>query len=489
MKLPASSLIGCADVARQIFDRPAQDRAREAQIAMVDRAAGVLQPPPQDLDVALAIRTVGERHAWRRTAKANTVTCANGRVKNRTIGRRRRGDVGLSDLLQAIPEPNSASSAAISSRLVHMDKVSTPILCKNCAPWPAPLVRGLVSILPGTAADLGPLKYPHMPAAIRDASATYAKQPAFTLGLPNGSQGSITFEETDRLSDQFAVYLARSGGLQGRRSRRDPDAELPRLSDRGVRHAEGRPGDGQHQSALHHRGNGAPVHRQRRGRTDRDRSVRDQGRRGAAEDVDQARLSWSAFRICCRRSSGSSCSAVQKYVKKMVPPITFAHTTMASGAGAGRRSHRGRRRSEGLRGLAESRQHRGAAVHRRHDRRGEGRGAHARQPRREHDAGPRDVEAVSSLRRGSDADRAAAVPHLRVHREPDDLLSRRRTQRARAEPAAALEPEDGDAERADHVVHRRQHAVCGLDARAVVQGEERTGRCADRWPAAWRSCR
>jgi long-chain acyl-CoA synthetase len=46
-----------------------------------------------------------------------------------------------------------------------------------------------------------------MPAAIRDASANYAKQPAFTLALPNGSQGSLTFEEVDRLSDQFAVYL------------------------------------------------------------------------------------------------------------------------------------------------------------------------------------------------------------------------------------------------------------------------------------------
>ena len=28
----------------------------------------------------------------------------------------------------------------------------------------------------------------------------------------------------------------------------------------------------------------------------------------------------------------------------------------------------------------------------------------------------------------------------------------------------------------------------GADERAVVPGEARTGRCADRWPAAWRSC-
>jgi len=67
---------------------------------------------------------------------------------------------------------------------------------------------------PGTPQDLGPLDYPNIPAAIRKASATYAVQSAFTLGLPNGSQGSITFEDTDRLSDQFAVYLREVAGLK-----------------------------------------------------------------------------------------------------------------------------------------------------------------------------------------------------------------------------------------------------------------------------------
>ena len=67
---------------------------------------------------------------------------------------------------------------------------------------------------PGTNPELGPLKYPHMPAAIRDASATYAAKRAFTLALVNGSQGSLTFEETDRLSDQFAVYLREVAGFK-----------------------------------------------------------------------------------------------------------------------------------------------------------------------------------------------------------------------------------------------------------------------------------
>ena len=67
---------------------------------------------------------------------------------------------------------------------------------------------------PSTTQDLGPLKWPHMPAAIREAAATYGPQTAFTLGLPNGSQGGITYAEVDRYSDQFAVYLREVAGFK-----------------------------------------------------------------------------------------------------------------------------------------------------------------------------------------------------------------------------------------------------------------------------------
>ena len=53
-----------------------------------------------------------------------------------------------------------------------------------------------------------------MPAAIRDAAATYGPKTAFTLGLPNGSQGGITYAEVDRLSDQFAAYLREVAGFK-----------------------------------------------------------------------------------------------------------------------------------------------------------------------------------------------------------------------------------------------------------------------------------
>lgn len=67
---------------------------------------------------------------------------------------------------------------------------------------------------PTTAADLGPLGWPHLPALIREAAATYAPKTAFTLALPNGSQGGLTFAEVDRLSDRFAVYLREVAGFR-----------------------------------------------------------------------------------------------------------------------------------------------------------------------------------------------------------------------------------------------------------------------------------
>ena len=57
------------------------------------------------------------------------------------------------------------------------------------------------------------LQYPHMPAIIRAAAQEFASKEAFTLGLPNGSQGGLTFAEVDRQSDEFAVYLREVAGF------------------------------------------------------------------------------------------------------------------------------------------------------------------------------------------------------------------------------------------------------------------------------------
>jgi len=67
---------------------------------------------------------------------------------------------------------------------------------------------------PETARDLPPITHPHLPALIRESAERFAARPAFTLGLPNGSQGHLTFTEVERLSDCFAVYLREVAGFQ-----------------------------------------------------------------------------------------------------------------------------------------------------------------------------------------------------------------------------------------------------------------------------------
>ena len=65
-----------------------------------------------------------------------------------------------------------------------------------------------------TARDLPPLTWPHLPAFIRDAARRYADNAAFTLYLPNGTQGTLTYADVDRLSDEFAVYLREVAGFE-----------------------------------------------------------------------------------------------------------------------------------------------------------------------------------------------------------------------------------------------------------------------------------
>ena len=180
---------------------------------------------------------------------------------------------------------------------------------------------------PGTAPDLGPLKYPHMPAAIRDASATYAKQTAFTLGLPNGSQGGITFEETDRLSDQFAVYLREVAGFKpgDRVAIQMPNCLAYPVAVFGTL------------KAGLVMANTNPLYTA----AEMTHQFTDSGAVGLividlfATKVAEV-LPKTSIRTVVVVSISDLLSplkrilvsAVQKYVKKMVPPITFAHTTM-----------------------------------------------------------------------------------------------------------------------------------------------------------------
>jgi long-chain acyl-CoA synthetase len=186
----------------------------------------------------------------------------------------------------------------------------------------------------GTAPDLGPLKYPHMPAAIRDASATYAKQPAFTLALPNGSQGGITFEETDRLSDQFAVYLREVAGFKAgdRVAIQMPNCLAYPIAVFGTL------------KAGLVMANTNPLYTT----AEMTHQFTDSGAVGLividlfAAKVAEVLPKTSIKTVVVVGISDLLpplrrliVSAVQKYVKKMIPPITFPHTTLARALSAG----------------------------------------------------------------------------------------------------------------------------------------------------------
>ena len=187
---------------------------------------------------------------------------------------------------------------------------------------------------PSTPSDLGPPKYPHMAAAIREASATFAKKPAFTLGLPNGSQGGMTFEETDRLSDELAVYLREVAGFKAgdRVAIQMPNCLPYPIAVFGIL------------KAGLVMANTNPLYTT----AEMVHQFTDSGAVGlividlfapkVAEVLPQTSIktvvvvSISDLLPTMKRLL---VRAVQKYVKKMIPPITFPHTTFSRALSAG----------------------------------------------------------------------------------------------------------------------------------------------------------
>ncbi len=232
---------------------------------------------------------------------------------------------------------------------------------------------------PLTAHDVVAPRWPHLPAAVREAATTYADRTAFTLALPNGSQGGLTFAEVDRLSDRFAVYLREVAGFKAgdRIALQMPNCLA--YPGRGLRDVEGRTRDGEHQPALHRARDGAPVRRQRCRRTDRHRPLRPEGPGRAAEDIDQdgGRGQHLGSAADDAATAGTRGSKVRQ--EDGAPDHIRAHHVRERVV-AGRTANPVRCRPARLCLLAESRQHRRPAIHRWNDRRRQGRGAHSRQP-------------------------------------------------------------------------------------------------------------
>jgi long-chain acyl-CoA synthetase len=173
-----------------------------------------------------------------------------------------------------------------------------------------------------------------MPAAIRDASATFAKNQAFTLGLPNGSQGSITFADTDRLSDQFAVYLREVAGFKAgdRVAIQMPNCLAYPIVVFGTL------------KAGLVMANTNPLYTT----AEMVHQFTDSGATGLiAIDLFATKVAEVLPKTSIKTVVVVSISdllpplkrllvrAVQKYVKKMIPPITFPHTTFTAALAAG----------------------------------------------------------------------------------------------------------------------------------------------------------
>jgi len=61
--------------------------------------------------------------------------------------------------------------------------------------------------------QLDEVPFAHLPAMIKSATDKYSKTTAFTQVMPNGMNGSLSFEKIDKLSDDFAAYLREVAGL------------------------------------------------------------------------------------------------------------------------------------------------------------------------------------------------------------------------------------------------------------------------------------
>ncbi|MDB4607040.1 AMP-binding protein [Pontimonas sp.] len=64
------------------------------------------------------------------------------------------------------------------------------------------------------APELAPTSLARIPDLVRSASATYSGTIAFTQCMPNGMNGSLTYDRVDSLSDNFAAYLRETLGLK-----------------------------------------------------------------------------------------------------------------------------------------------------------------------------------------------------------------------------------------------------------------------------------
>jgi long-chain acyl-CoA synthetase len=66
---------------------------------------------------------------------------------------------------------------------------------------------------PGVRTEIAQPAYRTIPDLVRSVAETYRDAPAFTVCLPNGMNGTLSFAQVDEMSDALAVYLREVAGL------------------------------------------------------------------------------------------------------------------------------------------------------------------------------------------------------------------------------------------------------------------------------------
>lgn len=65
-----------------------------------------------------------------------------------------------------------------------------------------------------TKSDIAPLEFKNVPEMLKQAVEKFGKKRAFTTCMPNGMNGSLSYQQVDRKSDAFAIYLREKVGLK-----------------------------------------------------------------------------------------------------------------------------------------------------------------------------------------------------------------------------------------------------------------------------------
>jgi long-chain acyl-CoA synthetase len=67
---------------------------------------------------------------------------------------------------------------------------------------------------PDVRTDIGRPAYRTLPDLVRSVAETHGNAPAFTVCLPNGMNGTLSFAQVDEMSDALAIYLREVAGLE-----------------------------------------------------------------------------------------------------------------------------------------------------------------------------------------------------------------------------------------------------------------------------------